>query len=282
MEEQGEQAEHLSSLAAFLKEWENREESMKILTSGSTGERKAIRLSKEGMRASARMTLSHYGIPDGSRALLCLSSEYIAGKMMVVRAMEGNWTLKALRPSRDPVSEMGAEDRFAFAAMVPLQVQEALKDQVKRRIIEQIDQLIIGGAPVDSQLEKRIRTIGTTCYATYGMTETSTHIADRPLNGKGASDRYFPMEGVEVGQDARGCLSVRASHIVSGELRSNDLVELDDEGAFRVRGRYDRLINSGAVKLLPEELESKLEPAMDRRFFIDKEPDEELGERVLL
>jgi O-succinylbenzoic acid--CoA ligase len=274
--------DELERIASFIEEWENEDPSIEVLTSGSTGERKAIGLSKEGMRASARMTRDHYRIPDESHALLCLSTAYIAGKMMLVRAMEGNWTLRFLEASRDPVSEMDDGECFAFAAMVPMQVQEALKDQEKKRTFEGIEKLIIGGAPVPAPLEKRIRTVRTTCFATYGMTETITHIADRPLNGADASDRYRPMEGVEVGSDARGCLMVRAPHLFEGTVRTNDLIELDEEGCFKVRGRFDRLINSGAVKLLPEELERKLEPVMDRRFFIHKEPDEELGERAVL
>lgn len=201
---------------------------------------------------------------------------------MLVRAMEGDWILRSLEASRDPISGLEEGERFAFTAMVPMQVEEALADQKKKKVFEGIEKLIIGGAPVPSQLEKRIRSVRTACFATYGMTETLTHIADRPLNGKDASEWYRPMEGVTVKEDAKGCLVANATHLFEGEIRTKDLIELDDEGRFRVRGRFDRLINSGAVKLLPEELEAKLEPVMDRRFFIDKEPDEELGERTVL
>lgn len=275
-------AEELRRIASFVEKWMDDRSDVEVFTSGSTGERKAIRLSKEGMKASAKMTGDHYGIPDRSRALLCLSTEYIAGKMMLVRALEGDWTLRFLEPSRDPLSELKNGEVFAFAAMIPLQVQEALRDQDKKRLFEGIDQLIIGGAPVSTDLEKRIRTVSTACYATYGMTETLTHIADRPLNGANASDRYTPMPDVKLDQDARGCLTVRAEHLFEGEVRTNDLVEMDGSGSFRLRGRFDRLINSGAVKLLPEEVERKLDPAIDRRFFIDKEADDELGERAVL
>ncbi len=276
------EGEHLWSIAAFLEEWMDGEAYVSVGTSGSTGERKSISLSKEGMKASARMTRDHYGIPDGARALLCLSASFIAGKMMLVRAMEGDWTLKVVEPSRDPVKAVKEGERFDFAAMVPMQVHEALADQVDKKRFEGIERVIIGGAPVPERLEKRIRPLRSACYATYGMTETITHIADRALNGPQASDRYTPMEGVAVDQDLRGCLKVRAPHLFRGEFQTNDLIELDEEGKFRVRGRFDRLINSGAVKLLPEELEKKIESAMDRRFFIDKEPDEELGERAVL
>lgn len=272
----------LERIAAFLRQWKDPRSYVEVLSSGSTGERKTIRLSKEGMRASARMTIEHYKLPEAADALICLSAEYIAGKMMLVRAMEGNWTLKVLEPSRDPIGELEAGEGFHFAAMVPMQVQEALMDQEKKRRSEGIGTLIIGGAPVPSQLEKRIRNLQTACYATYGMTETLTHIADRALNGPNASAFYTPMQGVELETDRRGCLLVRAPHLFDGEVRTNDLIEWDDEGHFRIRGRFDRLINSGAVKLLPEELEQKLEPAMDRRFFIDKETDEELGECAVL
>jgi O-succinylbenzoic acid--CoA ligase len=281
-EESGTERDDLRSISDFIRRWKDEEESIEAMTSGSTGERKAIQLSKEGMRASARMTIAHYSIPEEARALFCLSADYIAGKMMLVRAMEGDWTLLVVEPSRDPVASIEEGERFDFSAMVPMQVQEALEDQKKKSRFECIETLIIGGAPVDERLEKRIRSVRTACYATYGMTETLTHIADRALNGPDASDRYTPMEGVELESDRRGCLLVRAPHLFEGEVKTNDLVDLEDDGSFRIRGRFDRLINSGAVKLLPEELERKLEAGMDRRFFIDKEPDEELGECVVL
>ncbi len=283
MQKEGWEAEHLQQMAAFIQEWRDEKEELEVLTSGSTGERKPLYLPKEGMRESARMTIAHYGIPEGAHALLCLSAGYIAGKMMLVRAMEGDWTIRAIPPSRDPIGDLeGEELRFAFSAMVPMQVMEALRDQEKRKAFEGIETLIIGGAPLSQELEHRVRSCSNRCFATYGMTETMTHIADRPLNGPDADDRFTPMEGVELESDRRGCLLIRAPHLFEGEVKTNDLVALGEGGKFRIRGRYDRLINSGAVKLLPEELEDKLGPVMDRRFFIDKESDEELGETAVL
>lgn len=273
---------HLKQLEGFLRAWYDDGATVEVGTSGSTGERKRIELPKAGMRASARMTIRHYGIPEEGKALLCLSSEYIAGKMMLVRALEGDWSLRVLPPSRDPVGELAEGEKFDFSALVPLQLREALMDHEKRERSKQLGTVIIGGAPLTSELEKRVRSLPNPFYATYGMTETMTHIADRRLNGDGADDHFTPMAGVELESDRRGCLKVRAPHLLEEEVCTNDLISFREDGAFYIRGRFDRLINSGAVKVLPEELERKLDPMMDRRFFIDKEPDEELGERVVL
>ncbi|MDD6668520.1 MAG: AMP-dependent synthetase, partial [Bacteroidales bacterium] len=70
----------------FLAEWRNGDAFVTAHTSGSTGTPKAIRLLKADMLASARATNARFGIGAHSRLLLCLSPDYIAGKMMIVRA----------------------------------------------------------------------------------------------------------------------------------------------------------------------------------------------------
>ena len=74
-----------AALRDFLYEWTNEQPDVAGHTSGSTGVPKEIRLRKEDMQASARITNKFFGIGQASVLLLCLSVSYIAGKMMVVR-----------------------------------------------------------------------------------------------------------------------------------------------------------------------------------------------------
>ncbi|MBT5995705.1 MAG: hypothetical protein HOG73_08290 [Candidatus Marinimicrobia bacterium] len=53
--------------------------------------------------------------------------------------------------------------------------------------------------------------------------------------------------------------------------------------SFRWLGRFDNVINSGGVKIIPEVVEAKLASVIsDRRYFIAGLPDESLGEKVIL
>ena len=106
------------------------------------------------MEASARLTNEFFGIDTDSVLLLCLSPNYIAGKMMIVRALLAGANLLVVKPSSSPLKEINRS--VDFAAMVPMQVQESLSDSVTRNKISYIKQLIIGGAAVSSTLESAL------------------------------------------------------------------------------------------------------------------------------
>ncbi|MCZ6874824.1 MAG: hypothetical protein O7G88_15060 [bacterium] len=127
-------------------------------------------------------------------------------------------------------------------------------------------------------------------YYTYGMTETVSHIALRRLNGAQRSDRFVPFEGVELGQDTRGCLTITADVMQGETLPTNDLVELDTDGAFRWMGHIDNVINSGGVKVQIETVECALEAWLlgeqseayaNRRFFVGPMTHSRLGQAVV-
>lgn len=273
---------------AFLEEWFDEKEYVTGHTSGSTGTPKEIRLSKSDMRASARITNEFFGIGAESVLLLCLSVSYIAGKMMVVRALEAGAELRITEVSSRPFRgwdgnpdgrTAGAGKLIELAAMVPLQVEETLKTAAEREVLSSVRQLIIGGAPVSPQLEQELQGCPVRCFATYGMTETVSHVALREL-GKGPE--YTAVGEVEFSLDGRGCLVIYAPHLQAREFITNDLVEVTDKRHFRWLGRYDYMINSGGLKFSPEVLEHKIAPLFSGRFFITSQPDQRLGERIVL
>lgn len=267
----------------FLKEWFDEKPYVIGHTSGSTGTPKEIRLDKEDMRASAVLTNSFFGISAESVLLLCLSVSYIAGKMMVVRALEAGADLCVVPVGSHPMQESvdgGLSDmKIDLAAMVPMQVEESLRVPSEKAAFGSIRQLLIGGAPVSPELEKRLQHIPTQCYATYGMTETVSHIALRKLNDDG---NYIALGNVTFSTDERGCLVIDAPHLRSRHFVTNDLVELSDEHRFRWLGRFDNVINSGGLKFFPEVIESKISSLFSCRFFITSQPDERLGQRIIL
>jgi len=296
----------------FISEWYSSSDKIVLQTSGSTGKPKSISVKKEWMQNSAQLTEKTFGLKEGDTALLCMPMKYVAGKMMVVRALELGLDLKVVEPSSSPLKDI--DGQIDFVAMVPLQLENSLND------LDKVKTLIVGGGQVSQQLIEELQKISTQIFETYGMTETLTHVAIKPLNGPNRSDVFHALDGIQFGLDDRGCLvihvpsilSLRANPPAGGEawqshlntlnkeitslqpprndnsnsnatITSNDIVELIDDISFRWLGRYDNVINSGGVKIIPEGVESKLASAIsNRRFFIAGLPDESLGEKVVL
>lgn len=266
-------------IVAFLEEWFNERDTVAGHTSGSTGKPKEILLKKQDMRASARITNNFFKIGKDSVLLLCLSVSYIAGKMMVVRALEADADLWAVPVCSHPLRTLTEDRKFDLAAMVPLQVEESLKVAEERSVLMNIRQLLVGGAPVSPELERQLLGLPVRCYATYGMTETVSHVALRRIGGGG---EYFAVGDVEFAADERGCLLIDAPHLETKHFVTNDMVEVVDRWHFVWLGRWDHVINSGGIKFFPEVIEQKISCCLECRFFISSLPDKRLGERLVL
>ena len=249
---------------------------VEVKTSGSTGEPKRMRVEKCRMLNSARITCDFLGLKRGDTALLCLSTEYIAGKMMVVRALERSMKLVSIEPQGCPEWE-GTVD---LAAMVPLQVWNLLHQCPSR--LTHIRHLLIGGGAIDERLEEALQDLPNAVWSTYGMTETLSHIALRRLNGPTASSWYTPFDGVTLSKTEEGCLVIEAPAVHEGQLITNDMVELRSDGCFRILGRKDNVICSGGVKIQMEEVERLLRPHLPIPYMITRAKDERLGETVVL
>lgn len=281
--------ENTMSVEEFLEEWNNPSPTLLVHTSGSTGKPKPILIEKRRMEASARITCSFLGLHEGDTALLCMPLDYIAGKMMVVRVVTCGLRLVAVKPSGLPVWK----EPIDFAAMVPLQVYNLLQTPDGSERLRNIRNLIIGGGSIDAALATTLATFPHPVWSTYGMTETLSHIALRPLNGPDASDWYTPLKGVSVSLNADNCLVINAPAVHDGPLVTNDIAELttpvtnDTVGGapqcrFRILGRKDNVICSGGVKIQAEEVERLLLPHLSAPFLITKRPDEKFGEVVVL
>lgn len=261
----------------FLEEWYSGSDYVTAFTSGSTGAPKEIKLLKSDMEASAGVTNRFFNINESSKLLLCLSPGYIAGKMMIVRWLLSGSEIIVHKPSSNPLS--GLDAQIDFAAMVPSQVINILDDNVIAGRLSSVKDLIIGGAPLDTVTEGRLRDITTRCYATYGMTETLSHVALRRIN---SDEEYFAVGDISFGLDDRGCLVIDTPHLSVKRIVTNDIVKLSDSRHFLWLGRYDNVINSGGIKIFPEETEKILRPYVSERFYIVGKPDKIWGEKCVL
>ncbi|MBQ4819485.1 AMP-binding protein [Aquimarina sp. MMG016] len=262
----------------FLLDWLNDKDHIIVQTSGSTGKPKEIKVFKQQMINSAMATGKFFKTGTGTTALLCLPATYIAGKMMLVRAMILGWKIDLVPPKTNPLDTVYKQ--YDFCAMVPLQLDNSLNR------LHLIKKLIVGGGPVSENLKQLVQGIKTKVFETYGMTETVTHIAARRVNPKKKDKKdsaYFKaLPNITLSIDDRDCLVIKAPQLNNETIVTNDVVALKTYKKFIWKGRYDNVINSGGVKLYPEQIETKLQLLIGHRFFITSVPDDVLGDKVVL
>ena len=299
------------TLEDFLSEWNNDSDRVLVHTSGSTGKPKPMMVEKKRMLNSARITCDFLGLKPGDSALLCMSLDYIAGKMVVVRSIERHLHLISVSPSGHPLKDINLKDangkdvngEITFAAMVPMQVYNTLQVPEERERLTHVRHLIIGGGAIDASLEKELRSLpgNIAIWSTYGMTETLSHIALRRINGDEASEWYQPFDSVKISQTDEGCLVIDAPLVCAETLVTNDIVKIEpyiynkvenheevenhnkvEKLCFRIKGRKDNVICSGGIKIQIEEVEALLKPHLEKPFMIAKKKDEKFGEIAVL
>jgi len=259
-------------LGDFLLDWLDSSETINLTTSGTTAESKLICFKKQALVNSAIATGEFFDVNIGDRALHCLPANFIAGKMMLIRAMILGLELDLISPSRNPFHKNNKS--YDFVAMTPMQAFHSLAN------MSQVKVLIVGGAFVSKSLQKALLKTNVNAYETYGMTETLSHIAVRTMKDPPSEFQCLPY--VEVSQDDRGCLEVTSDLLQVDRYVTNDAIELLDDRRFRLIGRIDEVINSGGIKLHPEQIERKLSQVLNMNFFIGGILDETLGEKVIL
>lgn len=262
--------EYEKSVGDFILDWFDTKSYLELNTSGTTGTPKIIRIEKQAMVNSALATGDFFNLNPGDKALHCLPTKYIAGKMMFVRSFILGLDMDFVAPSSNPL--LYNDTKYDFVAMVPLQAQNSLLE------LKNVKKMIVGGAKMSKSLEKSLLKLKTETYETYGMTETITHIAAKKIG-----EKYFTiLPNIKIYKDDRNCLVIDAPKISNETIVTNDLVELINENQFGYLGRIDNVINSGGIKLIPEQIEDKLSNKIHSRFFVTGIHDPVLGEKLIV
>lgn len=272
----------------FCKEWLRGRKVFELQTSGSTGIPKKILIDRHQMVASARLTIDKLGLSAGDTALVCIDTAYIGGKMMLVRAMEGDLNIIAIEPSSDPFKNISPSTSIDFTALVPMQLTVALETNPKgKNLLDNMKAIIVGGGAINLHLENVAQEIKAPVFSTYGMTETVSHIALKKINGPEKEQYFTVFKGIQIGQDERGCLTINGELTNNETIVTNDVVDIIDDYSFQWIGRADNIINSGGIKINAEKLEQKAEQAfsqhkVNRRFIFAGMGDDMLGEKLIL
>ena len=256
----------------FLMDWLNPSPTLWIETSGTTSQPKRMKFEKQALINSALLTGDFFDVGVGDKALHCLPANFIAGKMMLIRALFLGLSLDLVLPASRPL--IHSKKRYHFAAMTPMQAWNSLSK------INQIDTLIVGGGVISRPLQEALQQVNARVFETYGMTETLSHIAIRKIDDPISVFSLLPK--FSITQDDRGCMVINAPHLSITNLVTNDSIEILNNSQFLLLGRIDNLINSGGVKVQPEQIEMKLSNQMPLHFFVGGLPHEVLGEEVIL
>jgi o-succinylbenzoate---CoA ligase len=268
----------------FIRNWLGDKKEFFISTSGSTGDPKKISITREQMMASAMMTIKALRLKKNQNSLICIDTKYIGGQMMLVRSIINDMQIWAIDPCACPLQKIPVDLCVNFAAFVPYQVYSMLESK-HPHLLDTPDTIIIGGAPLDEYVIHQLQKFQSRCYATYGMTETISHIALRLLNGSSRSEQFEALDGVTLSLDQRGCLEITAAYLRE-KIITNDIVDLTGTSRFIWLGRWDNVINTGGIKVLPEKIESTLvknfyRAGITNRFFIHSLPDVALGNKLI-
>lgn len=272
--------DYLIKVKKVYEKWFNESDSFEITTSGSTGEPKLIKLSKEKMYNSAKSSLAYFKLTRGDKVLLVLPADKVGGTMLIIRSIIGNLNLFHRKPSLTPFINYW-EENYQFCSLTPAQMNASIARGMDKELVN-IEKILLGGSALDQELQSYIDRQKNLYFSSYGMTETISHVAIQHLNGVHRSDYYNAIGNVTFRQNNDKCLIISAPSIVDQELLTNDIVELLSATKMRWLGRFDNIVNSGGIKLIPEKIEQKIANAIPYEFYLTSEQDHVLGEQLVM
>lgn len=269
----------------FIVDWLNDKQRFSIQTSGSTGIPKTISFSRKQLQDSALRSNHFFQLTPGKQVLCSLHTKYVAGMMMLVRALAGDLALTMVKPQSNPLQAVPHGKTIDFIAMTPMQVERALP--LLRQPDHKIKTILLGGAAIHPSLEKELKTISVPIYHSYAMTETLTHVAIRRVNSDQSSAIYQALPQITFAQNEKKCLKIHDALLGIHSLQTNDVIELISSTSFRWIGRADLIINSGGIKIQLEQVESAIHkiPTIknhDVKICVTAIPDTILSQKMVL
>ncbi|MBC7387635.1 MAG: AMP-binding protein [Opitutaceae bacterium] len=276
----------LFSALSFAKKWYNDETEFEFSTSGSTGNPKNNLFNKNQIISSVENTAKYFNLQKGDNIFICLNALYTGGKMMMARAIHLKLKAYIVPPTNLPFTQAN-NNFYKLTAIVPSQLYSILNTSGYENYLKQFENVLIGGASVNAELRSKCRSINYShVYETFGMTETLSHIALKKISNVYTNQPFEALPGIEVDSDENNCLRIRSEVTNNHWIETKDVVEMVNDNTFIWRGRFDNIINSGGIKINPEEIESVISLTLKshgvKSFYITSEPNSKFGQKLIL
>jgi len=269
---------------SFLENWFTNQD-FNFQSSGSTGVPKQFVFTKQELIWSATQTINYLNLKqEKQHFFICLDTSLVAGAMLLARAILLDSSITIVSPTSNPFEFLEENHPYTFASLVPMQLQKILQNEQQKKVLNQFENILLGGAPASNSLIKQCADLKVNIWATYGMTETLSHIALRNLK---TEDAFKLLPNNEIALSQENTLRIRNFITKNQWLQTNDLAEITKDG-FSILGRVDFVINSGGVKVNALKVEEEIANYFTSKslapipYFVGSLPDEYLGEKVVL
>jgi len=273
----------------IVRSWESQTQVYTINTSGTTGEYKSIELDRDLMEWSARQTAAACRLGADEKEFCCLPINKVGGMMQIIRALVFDRPLFVVDPLADPMIKLDSDHDYTLTSLTPYQFYHIFQSDESLNKLSKFKVVLIGGGPVSVDLEEKIKSfekwVETRFYHTYGMTETASHIALRPIENQDPENSFHALPGVKISKAEDDCLIIDIPQL-ERSIETHDMIQLNRHG-FSFIGRKDNIINSGGLKIIPERIERNLEKALFQMglnipLYLRGDPDEALGQKCVL
>jgi O-succinylbenzoic acid--CoA ligase len=266
-------------------------EAARLLTSGTSGRPRVVRVGAGNLRANALASRERLGLAPSDRWLASLSLAHVGGLALVARAgLLGSGLILNGAFSAQGFIELAERADVTHASLVPTMLHQVLEAWGDRDPPGALRCLLIGGASAPQGLVESAISAGFPVALTYGLTEASSQVATAPpaLVAEKPGSVGPPLPGIQLRIGDGGEILVRGPTVALGEggpdgwLNTGDLGRLDPDGHLWVLGRQSDRIISGGVNVDPAEVEQLLQshPAV-LDAVVAGVLDEEWGERVV-
>jgi O-succinylbenzoic acid--CoA ligase len=270
---------YLKAIQVFLDNWVH-DKYFIFKSSGSTGIPKEFSFNKHALELSAQATIDALKLGKGQEhILLCLDANFVGGAMMLARALKLDCPITLMRPASNVFEKISSLHPFTFASFVPLQLMD---EGFSTEKYNRFKNVLIGGSSLSNNLKERISVLPVNSFQSYGMTETLSHVALKNIK---VSDGYKAIAPYSLRINDTQQICIKAPFL-EGELVTNDLAKWVNEDHFEWIGRLDFVVNSGGVKISPEEIENAILETgilpLDCQVIVSSLPHEKWGSELVL
>lgn len=264
-----------------------------LMTSGSTGRAKAVRLSSQNLDANAASIAQYLGLKPSDRSCMVLPLHYCYGLSVLHSHLAVGASLYFPKiPISDPqFCERLERSGCTNFSGVPYSYELLENIDFRNRLPASLRLMTVAGGRLSPDIIRRynrlMRENGGEFFAMYGQTEATARLAYVPPDQlEGNEDRIgiaIPGGALTLEDEERrtilsprqpGELVYRGPNVMMGYassrrelthgheldcLKTGDLAELDDQGLFRICGRLKRISKIAGLRISHDAMEQALE-----------------------